>query len=83
MKASMTGGGKLGCTIKVKTDRKTIPHKDCPDYQKTSLQVFLFLKQAIERFAGGIIGGKEQGGTFFPEPPVGRAIEKEHVPLPF
>ena len=50
---SMTGGGKLGCPIKVKTGRETIRFKDCPGYQETSLQIFLFLKQAIERFAGG------------------------------
>jgi len=83
MDTSMSGGGKLGCPIKVKTGRETIRFKDCPGYQETSLQILLFLKQAIERFAGGIIGSKEQGGTFFSKPPVGRAIEKEHVPLPF
>jgi len=83
IEASVTGGGKLGCTIKVKTNRKTIPRKDCTDHQKTSLQIFLFLKQAIERFAGGIIGSKEQRAPFFPEPPVGRTIKEEHLPLPF
>jgi len=36
-----------------------------------------------ERFAGGIIGSKEQRAPFFPEPPVGRTIKEEHLPLPF
>jgi|GEM_PF-2995402 hypothetical protein len=53
MDTSMTDGGKLGCPIKVKTGRETICFKDCPGYQETSLQIFLFLEQAIERFAGG------------------------------
>jgi len=48
---------------------------------EAAVKVFFFLEKTIERFSCGIVGTEDQGGFFFTEPKMRRAIKKEPLSL--
>lgn len=59
--AFYTGGGEVGGPIKVEGGGHAVSTEDLGAHGKTSLKVFVRLKDAEEGFSGGVVGGQDEG----------------------
>jgi len=79
--AAVASGGKLGSPVEVKRSRQAVLSENVHADSEAAIQVFFFLEKTIEGFSRSIVGTEDQGGFFFTEPKMRRAIKKEPLSL--
>ena len=78
---AMAGSGELTGSVEVQDSGQAMLAEDVVEGLEASVEGFLGIEEAVERFPGGIVGGEDEGGfgSVFPKPGVWAAVEEEHL----